>query len=205
MEIEDGKPNYKLWLVGDSNPSGWHDQLRFPLDSRHPTRHNIWTPILEQIQKHLYIQNKTRLDTNQIYVRNAIQSRNARPNSNARKWNINEEIVHFRRLFDKNNPALILTFGAFAFEFCRRALSEDPTLPFKAWTIQKLGQEFAQRNENHDQKLVPLLHAVIARGSTFLRAHREFSFESNDNYFHYAGTRIGRRLLECHANEPFWL
>jgi hypothetical protein len=41
----------KIWLLGHSYPEAWVHVLNEPLDPRHPTRHNIWTPVLDRLQE----------------------------------------------------------------------------------------------------------------------------------------------------------
>ncbi len=38
MDPDDGLPEYRIWLIGDSPPKNLHEKLAVPLDSRvHPT------------------------------------------------------------------------------------------------------------------------------------------------------------------------
>ena len=46
MNRDSGSRNFPIWLIGDSSPAEWEAYLVDPLDSKHPARHNIWTPIL---------------------------------------------------------------------------------------------------------------------------------------------------------------
>lgn len=48
MERNHGSERSAIWLLADSNPITWQEEPEGPLDRRHPTRHNIWTPI-EQV------------------------------------------------------------------------------------------------------------------------------------------------------------
>lgn len=73
MDRETGDPHFPIWLLGDSNPRNWENHLKTPLDPRHPARHNIWTPILDEIQDRLFRRLRMRLDTSKMYIRNAIE------------------------------------------------------------------------------------------------------------------------------------
>lgn len=73
MKKEVGSRNSDIWLLGDSNPKNWQKVLKTPLDPRHPARHNIWTPVLEVIQDRVFRTCRCRVDTSQIYVRNAVE------------------------------------------------------------------------------------------------------------------------------------
>ncbi len=71
MERECGPIESKIWLIGDSEPANYSENLENPLDLKHPTVHNIFTPILINVQDELF--NKgIRLDWNKFYVRNAV-------------------------------------------------------------------------------------------------------------------------------------
>src|SRR4030065_460436 len=72
MELEAGNRDFPLWLIADSNPAKWEARLSTPLDPRHPTRHNIWTPVLDEMQDGIYRASRQRIDTSGIYVRNAL-------------------------------------------------------------------------------------------------------------------------------------
>ena len=71
-EYSAGKQNFPIWLIGDSPPQNWEHDLNHPLDERHPTRHSIWTPIENVIQRLLYNWKNTRLLSENIYIINAI-------------------------------------------------------------------------------------------------------------------------------------
>ena len=122
MQRESGNKNSSIWLIGDSSPSQWEGFLDEPLDSRHPARHNIWTPVLEGIQEQVFLGDRRRVDDSQLYVRNAVHNREDRPLDSAMEWHpkLLEEAGDFGRLLGKHKPPMVFTFGAFAFEFVRR-------------------------------------------------------------------------------------
>ena len=53
MKEFSGDPEFPIWLIGDSPPENWVDKLDFPLDAKHPARHNVWTSILDSLQAQL--------------------------------------------------------------------------------------------------------------------------------------------------------
>ena len=72
MEREFGVKESKIWLIGDSEPVNNADKLKFPFDLKHPTVHNIFTPILNQIQDDVFNIGK-RIDWKKLYIRNAMR------------------------------------------------------------------------------------------------------------------------------------
>ena len=90
MDREIGDKSFPIWLLGDSNPKNWESKLNSPFDARHPARHNIWTPIVDEIQEHLFIQRRSRLKTSTVYIRNAIENANNKPKRSA-EWQVIEQ------------------------------------------------------------------------------------------------------------------
>lgn len=170
MQRESGNRNSSIWLIGDSSPPIWEEDLDEPLDTKHPARHNIWTPVLEGIQSQVFLGDRRRVDDSQLYVRNAVHNPGDRPSYGARNWgpNLCEYIDHFSQLLGAYAPPMVFTFGAFAFEFSRRSLVRElDRRSRRHWTTKKLGQEFARSVKEfnpEDVKVFPLLHVSIARG-----------------------------------------
>lgn len=85
-------------------------------------------------------------------------------------------------------PKVIITFGAFAFEFVRRACDNEFAVLFGKWSSKRLGEEFRKRIELYEPSginILPLLHVSISRGR-FLESHRYFVGEGGKepaNYF----------------------
>ena len=203
MLRESGDRNSSIWLIGDSSPERWREWLHEPLDSRHPARHNIWTPVLEGIQKQVFCNDGRRVDDSQLYVRNAVHNREDKPHHNAKDWGskLLEETNDFGKLLEKYKPPLVFTFGAFAFEFARRSLTREPKEGFSYWNTKRLGDEFRcsiREFQPRRVNLFPLLHVSIARGQ-FLKSHNNFTGENNGNYFDVVAGEIGYVLLK-HKN-----
>lgn len=101
MDQETERLRPPIWLLGDSKPVHCPGDLK-PLDKRHPTRHNIWTPILDEIQDHLFRECKRRLDADRLYVRNAVGN----PDHRRLKSEREKEIGAFCELVSKHQPFL---------------------------------------------------------------------------------------------------
>jgi hypothetical protein len=189
MNIQTGDPESAIWLLGDSNPKSEDAQpeavdpqyVLNPLDSRHPTRHNIWTPVLDVIQRHLFVSRRIRLDDSRLYIRNAVGNPAHKRDNDQRGRLISE----LRKLLAVYRPPLVLAFGAFAHEFALHSLPgiEEPPQSWTIWNVKMLagqfdttiraltGPEAGIRLES--TTVLPLLHAIGAR--QFRYCHREFS------------------------------
>jgi hypothetical protein len=206
MKRSEGNTASVVWLVADSNPGKSAKDLAGPLDSRHPTRHNIWTPILRVVNRHLFRQHNLQLDDEKIYIRNAVEHSSDWGNGEKR----GSEIAIFSDLIknEPQPPPIVLTFGTDAYEFARWAYEiacGRALLPgrFEKRKVTKLHEVFNDRTSDFrpdEVNILPLLHAVVARGKTFLHCHQNFS-GGKGNYFDYAGERIARLLIE-HRTHP---
>jgi hypothetical protein len=203
MNRIDGDPNSAIWLLADSNPVDWQDDLDAPLDRRFPTRHTIWTPIEKVIQRHLFRECKSRLD-DKFYIRNAVED----PCHKVQQERLADEIATFRRLLNQHQPLLVLCFGQFAFEFTRRARQEKEEHRFSHWNVERLAEQFAHRIstvQGDAVNVLPLLHAVVAK--QFLYCHGKFS-GGNGDYFEYVGEKLAGVLIEHRTDQRlncFWM
>jgi len=209
MDREIGNSGFPIWLLGDSNPPRWEKSLRTPLDPRHPIRHNIWTPVIDIVQDRVFRERSSRVDTSQLYIRNAVEDPTIKPKPAHIEWGKTAEIEVdvLRKLINGNKPQLILCFGAFAFEFARRALSQEPERNFGYWGARRLGEEFRQRiNQFHPDftNSLPLLHRSIS-GGKFIQSHDYFCAVEGANYFEFVGNNIADKLIEYHNQLPIWI
>ena len=209
MLRESGSKESSIWLIGDSSPSSWEASLHEPLDPRHPARHNIWTPVLEGIQKQVFLADRRRVDDSQMYVRNAVYNPGDKPRDSEVMWGskLLEETDDFGKLLGTHAPTLVFTFGAFAFEFSRRSLEREPRRTLRYWTTTRLGEEFRRAVEAFNPREVnvfPLLHVSIARGH-FLKSHENFTGESNGNYFNSVARDIGNLLSKDKDTLDVWV
>ncbi len=208
MERESGCRNFPIWLIGDSPPENWKDRLSTPLDPRHPARHNIWTPVIDGIQDCVFRAERLRVDTDRLYVRNAIQDREHKDTVRGRVWSpLNRDIEELRGLLEQYQPPLVFTFGAFACEFTRRSLGCSEERAYSWWSTKRLGEEFRHSVDEFcpDRiNLVPLLHVSISRGR-FLESHRYFTCDENGNYFDYVAEKVSALLLRYEDDLDVWV
>lgn len=209
MQREDGDKNFAIWLLGDSNPSHWQDVLIAPLDSRHPARHNIWTPVLDVIQDKVFRKCRSRVDVSTIYIRNAIQNPKDKPAGTILNWSLqlDNEITEFGQLLGQHHPVILLSFGRFAFEFSRRVLGQEPKHPVDYWGAKNMGDKFRKRIGAFDPgatNLLPLLHTSISRGR-YIESHDYFSGQKGGNYFEFVGNQIADIFMQNQSALKIWI
>ncbi len=208
MNKEVGDKNFPIWLLGDSNPRNWQADLDSPLDPRHPARHNIWTSVLDVIQDRVFRKQHARIDTSTLYIRNAIEHPSDKPERSSKIWHkkIEAEVGIFRQLINEYKPLFVISFGAFSFEFARRALDITPVHHYGYWTTKNLGDAFRQSLNQFQMKttLIPLLHTSIARGR-FVQSHKYFCNDEKGNYFTYTGTLLAQKMLENANQLSIWI
>ena len=110
-------------------------------------------------------------------------------------------------LLHKHRPALVFTFGSFAFEFTNRSLHMSDVKAYTYWTTERLGDQFRARIRNFALRhvnVLPLLHTSIARGK-FLVSHKYFTRDENGNYFDYVADKVSALLLENKCDLPIWV
>ena len=208
MKKEVGNKNFPVWILGDSEPSNFSTVLDEPFDSRHPARHNIITPIFDVIQERVYLEAGYRFNHREIYIRNAVQNPNVKPKDSDLNWGpeLNAEIEDYRTHLKQFKPSIVLSFGAFAFEFARRAMSEENKKQ-NTWDTKHLGEEFTKRTKSYEYSktnVFPLLHVTIARGK-FMESHEYFSGKAKSNYFEHTGEILTQKLLELGKEKSIWL
>ena len=208
LEKEIGRKTYEIWLLGDSNPRNWVNDLSSPFDARHPIRHNIITPVFDSIQEILYQENRLRLNTNEIFIRNAIENPDLKPKPNIKNWSgeVVSEIRSYKNDIQKYKPKMIFTFGSFSFEFARRCINNTTPEKFGFWNTRKLGEQFHTRiaNFNVNQvNIIPLLHRSIS-GGRFLQSHKLFCNDEKANYFKVAGDALAEIMLKHRESFKIW-
>lgn len=210
MKKDSGNKKFPLWLIGDSNPQNWQDILTAPFDARHPARHNIWTSVLDVIQDELFRKRKIRLETQTLYIRNAVENPKDRPKEDIAKWSskVEQEIEILQNDLTEYCPKIVVCFGRFSFEFSRRSFGEMPHRNSNFWNTKNLGDEFRQRLNVFSPStlnLIPLLHTSISRGR-FISSHKQFCQQGDDaNYFNYVGIQIASKLLEFEKQLDIWI
>jgi hypothetical protein len=207
MSTPNSDPSSPVWLLADSPPVRRPGII--PLDARHPSRHNIWTPLLDEIQEVAW-QFGRRLDRTKPYILNAVQR--------AQDWQnrelLDRQIENFSNTVKKHQPTLIFCFGQKSYEFALHAVNAsvasgwDPT----RWDFEKLGTAFRKSVIEFDPdtadgrpNLIPLLHVSIARKS-YSDAHERFTGDEFGNYFAFAGAQLGQTLCRLTGKfDMMWL
>lgn len=189
MDREWGERTFPIWLL--FNP-------------KHPVvRHYIWTLVLAEIQDKLYRELHTRIDTTNIYIRNAVSDSGIVPNT-VNWWGseVATEIAQFREIISEYPPKILISFGSFPFEFVRRVYKLKPEKGPKYWCTSMLGDEFEKAIETFDinnTNRIPLLRRV-GDSDKFIDDHNYYK-----NYYHYVGTKIAEKLIENKDNFNIWI
>jgi hypothetical protein len=209
MEREIGDRGFPIWLLGDSNPVNWESKLKTPLDPRHPARHNIWTALIDVIQDHLFRGCRTRFDTSKVFIRNAIEHARDKPRNKDMDWplDVTKEVEILHGLLANHKPAILFSFGAFAYEFSRRALRNDRKFAFGHWGAKNLGNAFREQIKGFQSGkvlVIPLLHISIS-GGRYLSSHREFCGDPDANYFNHVGQKVADLMLQHHEALQIWI
>lgn len=200
--ISTGNPEAPIWLIGDSAPE--REQVRFPLDPRHPTRHTIWTPVLEAAQDVLFGHGQfrpRRLSPHGFHVRNAVRTAACKSNHES----VGTSMAELRALYGSFRPRTIITFGSFAFQFTVTAVESDmPCSNFRAksMSVRQIRSEFDARAQSEEKVVVPLLHQIV--GLQPQKSHEPYLVDGTDNYFEYVGRHLAHRFLRMHAGDPCW-
>lgn len=212
MKHEYGDPKSPIWLIGDSPPKNekTREKLYYPFDPRHPAIHNIWTPIENKIQENLFLEGK-RFNSKKMYIRNAISKPEYKDEARSKVWeshNLEYELKTLNKLIDENSVRVIFTFGAFAYEFTRRACNVSPKFAYNYWSTKKLSIAFKESLKSFDKDdpvIIPLLHVSIARGN-FDKSHEYFCRSTGyRNYFDYTGLEISKILVKHFRSEDIWV
>ena len=209
MIRETGLRDFPLWLLGDSNPKNWANKLETPLDPRHPARHSIWTPVLDVVQDRVYRQSRLRVDTSNLFIRNAIGEPDNKPKGNETSWPdpVLQELQYYQTAIIESRPIFVFCFGAFAYEFARRAIGEASHHSHGYWGAKRLGEDFRKRVAGFhpgQTNIIPLLHVSIARGK-FIESHEYFCDQKGANYFEYVGMQIADLLLKHQDSLRIWI
>ena len=190
IKRETGNRAYPIWLI---------------VNPKHPAvRHNIWTPALAEIQDKVYRETHTRIDTSDIYIRNVVSDSRLVPNT-LNWWGaeVEKEIELFREIALEYKPKILISFGAFPFEFLRRVYEIKPEKGPKYWSTSNLGDEFGRSIENFDinkTNRIPLLRLVNTSGK-FIEEHNYFG----ENYFRYVGKKIAEKIIENKEALKIWI
>jgi hypothetical protein len=197
-----------IWLIGHSYPLNWVDQLDGPLDPRHPTRHSIWTPVLDQLQQYVYRNGEgRRLNMDRCFVDNV---RIKGDPEEIGGWDWKSEAMLLRakdvqRDLTSCRPKIVITFGDEVYRFTsavrdgKEPSASKMTMPDLANCFNAAVQAFDPEATN----ILPLLHASVARRS-WSTAGKDYAGSSGANYFTHAGEALARLLLEFGKDWDVW-
>jgi hypothetical protein len=191
---ETGERDYPIWLL---------------VNPKHPAvRHNIWTPVLAEIQNRVFRELQLRIDASDIYIRNAVKDSQLVPNT-LNWWGVEatEEIEMFKEIAVEHKPKMIISFGAFPFEFLRRTYQIKPEKGPKFWSTSNLGNEFQRAIDNFDitkTNRIPLLRRVVETAK-FTVDPSCSGRQDGETYFHYVGTKIADKIIEHRDSLNIWI
>ena len=194
IKRELGKRTYPIWLL--INP-------KYPA-----VRYDIWRPILDEIQDRVFRELQTRIDTSNIYIRNAVSDGGIVPNT-LNWWGkeVAKEIEFYREFVHEHKPKMLISFGAFPYEFARRVYEVKPEKGPKAWSSLILRNEFEKSMENFDinqTNMIPLLRRVIATDKII--ENQNFLYQSDsETYFQHIGAKIAEKIIENKDKLDIWI
>jgi len=194
MKNESEDRSYPIWLL--VNP-------KYPA-----VRQDIWTPILDEIQDKVYRKLHTRINTENVFIKNAVSDIGIVPNTlNWWAAEVVKEIGMFRESVLEYKPKILITIGAFPYEFVRRVFEIKPEKGPKHWSTANLGDEFDRSIANFDinqTNRIPLLRRIITSGK-FNEYRNYFSLKESENYFRDVGTKIANRIIENKDSLKIWI
>jgi len=194
VERDLGDKNFPIWLL--VNP-------KYPA-----VVYSVWRHILVEIQDRVYRDIQTRIDTPNIYIRSAVSDCGIVPNT--LNWWANEvtsEIKIFRELILEFKPKLLISFGAFPFEFIRRSCEIEPKKGPNYWSASVLTDEFERAIEEFDvskTNRIPLLRRVIESDKS-IENQNYFNRDDREKYFHHVATKLAERIIENKDNLNIWI
>jgi hypothetical protein len=191
---DSGERTYPIWLL--VNP-------KYPA-----VVYGIWRHVLDEIQDKVYREIQTRIDTTNIYIRSAVNDCGIVPNT-LNWWGneVSSEIKLLKELIIDFNPKMVISFGAFTFEFMRRVYEIKPEKGPKYWSASVLKDEFDVSIDKFDVEktnMIPLLRRVI-ESDKLIESEGYFSQSDSEKYFHYVGTKIAEKIIENKDKLNIWI
>ena len=189
----------RIWLLGHSLPAKSVDFLDGPLDPRHPTRHSIWTPVLESIQDRVYkCGGGRRLDMARCHIDNAAA---IQPHGEEADWKIRGPSIAAEKAVLASQvkgykPKVLITFSADVFWFAATALGrfDGPRTHVTSESMADAFNKATTASVLEEPSIIPLLHAFVARKG-WTKAGEIYSGPAGHNYFEFTGAAIGEMLL----------
>ena len=187
MKKESGNISCPIWLlVNPKNPADIYD---------------IWAQIMYEIQDRVYRKLHARIDSRNIYIKNAV-SDIGRVSNTAIEVEVAKEIVMLREDILQHQPKLLITFGTITNEFVRRVFDIRPENGPKYWSTSNLGDEFERSIANFDitrTNWIPLIRRVTKSGKNIK------DWEDSENYYHDVATKIADRIIENKDSLKIWI
>lgn len=195
IERDLGDRNYPIWLL--INP-------KYPA-----VVSDIWRHVLDEIQDKVYREIHARIDTSNIYIRSVVSDCGIVPNT--LNWWGNEvatEIKLLRELITDHNPKMLISFGAFPYEFMRRVFEIKPEKGPKYWGSATLKDEFERSLKNFDviqTNMIPLLRRVISSDKLIESLDYFGGSDRQQQYFQDVGTKIAERIIQNKDSLDIWM
>lgn len=194
VDRESGYKTCSIWLL--TNP-------KYPA-----VVNDIWKHVLDEIQDKVYREIQARIDTTNIYIRSVVGDCGIVPDT-LNWWGkeVVEEIRVFREILLEHNPKMLISFGAFPYEFLRRVLEIKPEKGPKYWRSSILRDEFDRSigNFNVDQaNRIPLLRRVIT-SDKFQETHGEFSPNDKEQYIKDVGSKVADLIIQNIDSFNIWI
>ena len=187
-----GDRNYPIWLI---------------INPKYPNViSDIWGHVLDEIQDKVYREIHARIDTSNIYIRSVVSDCGIVPST--LNWWGNEvatEIKLLREIILEHNPKMLISFGAFPYEFMRRVFEIKPEKGPKYWGVSILKDEFERSLKNFDvihTNMIPLLRRVLVKDK-FIESHDYFS--DSQQYFQEVGIKIAERIIQNKDSLNIWM
>lgn len=191
---ESGDRSCPIWLL--VNP-------KYP-----DVREDIWSPILDEIQDKVYRKLHARINTRNIFIKNAVSDIGI-VSKTANLWaaEIAEEIAMLRESILEHQPKIIITFGTVTNELVKRVFEIRPEKGPKYWSTTNLSDEFERSIANFDINQInriPLLNRV-SKSDRFIEERNYFSCEDSETYFRDVGSKMADRIIENKDSLKIWI
>lgn len=196
MKKQSGDRSYPIWLL---------------VNPKYPTvLHDIWAPILYEIQDRVYRKLHLSIETENIFVQNTVSDIGV-VTKNLNTWasEVAREIELLKENIIEHQPKILITFGTTTDELVRRVFNLNPANVPNYWSTTNLEEEFERSIADFDinkTNRIPLVRRVV-KNSKFIDDRTYFAWEDNDtdNYFREVGIKIADRIIENKDSLKIWI
>ncbi|EGW37537.1 hypothetical protein [Desulfosporosinus sp. OT] len=184
---ESGDKSYPIWLLVNPNHFAMFQV--------------IWAPILDEIQDKVYRKLRTRIETENIFIKSTVSDIGiAHKTSNCQAAEVTKEIELLQEIVLEHQPKILITFGAITYELVRRAFEIKSQEGPMYWNSTNLEHEFERSIANFDINQtnripIPFLRQIMKSGRV-IEDRNYSSWEDSEIYFRYVGTKIADRIIE---------